>query len=148
MKQFAKPRVARALHGMACAAAVTPGRANDSPYFRTMQASAPRGSGDVPADSQYGGVENCQAIKNSGRRPAIWPRSDHKIEGEDAGAETLRFSGERPGAFRKLLRKRNNAESVFSSVKERFVGVVRAVKTKTQTVELLSACTRHNMTFA
>ena len=33
-------------------------------------------------------------------------------------------------------------------MKERFRGVVRAVKTKTQAVELLSTCTYHNMTFA
>ncbi len=37
------------------------------------------------------------------------------------------FLEEHPGTFRKLLRKRNNVESVFSSMKERFGGVVRAV---------------------
>ncbi len=60
----------------------------------------------------------------------------------------LRFLEEHPGTFRKLLRKRNNVESVFSSMKERFGGVVRAVKAKTQTVELLSMCVCYNMTFA
>ena len=56
---FAKPRVARALHGMVCAAAATPGGANDPPYLRDMPDMVPRGSGHMPADAQYGGVKNC-----------------------------------------------------------------------------------------
>ena len=148
VRQFAKPRVARALGGMVRAAAVTPGRANDSPYLREMLAGMPRGSGHMQADAQYCGVENCRAVRDSGRRAVIEPRTDYKIEGEDARAEMLRFLEERPGTFRKLLRKRNNVECVFSSMKERFGGVVRAVKTKTQTVELPSACICYNMAFA
>ena len=78
----------------------------------------PRGSGHVPADAQYCRVENCRAVRDGGRRRMIEPRADYKIEGEDAGAEMLRFPGEHPGAFRKMLRKRNNAGGVFSSVKK------------------------------
>ncbi len=120
VKQFAKLPVARALGGVTCFAAVTPGRANDSPYLREMPAGMPRGYNDMPADSQYGGVKNCQAVQDSGRCAVIEPRTDYKIEGEDARAEMLRFLEEYPGAFRKLLRKRNNVESVFSSMKEQF----------------------------
>ena len=148
VKQFAKPRIVHALGGMMCAAAVTPGRANDSPYLWEMLARMPRGSGDMLADAQYCGVENCQGARGGGRRPVTEPRSDYTTEGEDAGAETLGFSGERPGTFRKLLRKRNNIKSVFSSMKERFGGAVWAVKTKTQAAVLLPTCTCHNMTFA
>ena len=148
MKQFAKPRIARALHGKICAAAVTPGRANDSPYLGKMLARMPRGSGNMLADAQCCGVESCQAVQDSGHRPVIKPRTDYTIEGDDARAEMLRFLEEHPGTFRNILRKRNNVESVFSYMKERFGGVVRAVKTKTQIVELLSTCTYHNMTFA
>ena len=43
------------------------------------------------------------------------------------------FLEERPGAFRKMLRKSNNAKSVFLSVRERFGGVVRAVKANART---------------
>ena len=118
VKQFAKPRIARALGGKICAAAVTPGKANDSPYIREMLARMPRGSGDMLADSQYGGVKNCQAVQDSGRSAVIEPRTDYKIEGEDARAEMLRFLEEHPGTFRKLLRKRNNVESVSPSVKK------------------------------
>ena len=63
VRRFAKPRVARAPRGMVCAAAVTPGRANDSPYLGTMLARMPRGSGGIPADPQYGRVENCRAAR-------------------------------------------------------------------------------------
>ncbi len=77
--------------GTICAAAVTPDRANDSPYLREMLARMPRGSGDMLADAQYGGVENCQVVQDSGRRPVIEPRSDYTIEGEDARAQMLRF---------------------------------------------------------
>ena len=60
----------------------------------------------------------------------------------------LRFRDEHPGTFYGILRIRNNVESVFSSMKERFGGVVRALKTHTQAVELLSMCICYNMTFA
>ncbi len=148
VKQFAKLHIVHVFGGKICAAAVTPGKANDSPYLREMLTRMPRGSGDVLGDSQYGGVKNCRAVQDSGRRAVIDPRTDYVIEGEDARAEMLRFLKEHPGTFRKLLRKRNNVESVFSSMRERFGGVVRAVKAKTQTVELLSMCVCYNMTFA
>ena len=60
----------------------------------------------------------------------------------------MRFLEERPGTFRKLLRKRNNVESVSSSMKKRFGGVARAAKTNARAVELPSARTCRNMTFA
>ena len=40
----------------------------------------------------------------------------------------LGFGGERPRTFYSILRIRNNIESVFSAMKERFGGVVRALK--------------------
>ena len=36
VKQFAKLHIVHALGGMICSAAVTPGKANDSPYLREM----------------------------------------------------------------------------------------------------------------
>ena len=147
VKKFAKPRIAHSLHGKVYAAAVTPGKANDSPHLMAMIAMMPNGSGHVPADAQYGGMENCQAVRDSGRRRIIEPKSGYEIKGFNARADMLRFFEKHPGTFHKLLRKRNNVESVFSSMRERFGGVVRAVKTNAQTVELLSTCTYHNMTF-
>ena len=100
------------------------------------------------ADSQYGGVKNRRAVRDGGRRRIIEPRPDYTIEGEDAGAGMLGFPGERPGAFRKLLRKRNNVGGVFSSVKERFGGVARAAGAKTRAAGLPSVRAYHNVTFA
>ena len=59
VKQFAKLHTVYALGGMICAAAVTLGRANDSPYLGKMLARMPRGSGDMLTDVQYCGVKNC-----------------------------------------------------------------------------------------
>lgn len=64
VKRFARMHVAHALGGMPCAAAVTPDKANGSPYPGTMMVTMPRGSGYVPADTQYG-VENCRAKKTA-----------------------------------------------------------------------------------
>ena len=148
VKKFAKLHIIQTPHDKICSAMVTPGRANDSPYLRAMIAMMSRGSGYVLADAQYGRMENCQAVQDSGRRPVIEPKSGYEIKGFNARAEMLRFLEKHPGTFHKLLRKRNNVESVFSSMKERFRGVVRAVRTNTQTVELLSTCICYNMTFA
>ena len=60
----------------------------------------------------------------------------------------LRFRDEHPGTFYGILRTRNNVESVFSLMKERSGGVVRTLKTRTQSIELLSMCICYNMTFA
>ncbi len=148
MKQFAKPHVARALGGKICAATVTPGKANDSPYLREMPSGMPRGYSDVLGDSQYGGVKNCRAVRDGVRRRIIEPRPDHTIGGGDARAGMLGFPGERPGTFRKLLRKRNDAESVFSPVKEGLGGAARAAGAKTRAVELPSTRTCRDMAFA
>ena len=40
----------------------------------------------------------------------------------------LGFFEKHPGTFHRLSRKRNNAESVFPSMRERFGGVARAIK--------------------
>ena len=133
---------------MMCAATVTLGGASGPPHLREMPARMPRGSAHMPADAQYYGVENCRAAKDSGCRPAVEPRSNYEIEGGDAGAEMFRFPGERPGVFRKLLRKRNSVKDVFSPVKEGLGGAARAAGAKTQTVELPSTCTCRNMVFA
>ena len=93
-------------------------------------------------------MENREAIQNGVCRSIIKPKSGYKIKGFNVRAEMLGLFEKCPGAFRKLLRKRNNDESVFLSMKERFGSVVRAVKTNPHTVKLLSVCTYHNMTFA
>ena len=148
VRLFAKLHLIHALHGKICAATVTPGKANDSPYLRQMIEMLPQGTGNVLADSMYGGKKNCQSIKDSGRIPIIEPKSNYTIKGFNARADMLRFFEKHPRTFYKLLRLRNNVESIFSSIKARFSGMVRALKEHTQTVELLSKCICYNMTFA
>ena len=143
---FAKMHLIHTPQGKVCAAMVTPGKANDSPYLRKMIEMMPEGSGDVLGDAAYGGVKNCNAIRDSGRRAVIDVKSNATHKGLNARAEMLRLREEHPRTFHNILRIRNNVESVFS-MKERF-GWVRALKPHTQAVELLSMCICYNMTFA
>ena len=137
---YANLHVLQVGHGKMCAAVVTLGKANDSPYLRKMIEMLPKGFGYVMADAMYGGKKNCRTIADSGRKPIIEPKAGYKIKGHNARAEMLRFYEEHPGTFYKILRKRNNVESLFSSVKSRFKAMVRALQEHTQTVELLSKC--------
>ena len=148
VSDFAKLHLIQTLHGRICAATVTSGKDNDSPYLRQMIEMLPKGSGYVIADAMYGGKKNCNAIRDSGRTPIIEPKSGYKIKGFGARAEMLRFFEEHPRTFYKILRLRNNVESAFSSIKARFNGMVRALKEHTQTVELLSKCICYNLIFA
>ncbi len=142
-KKFVKLHIMHALHGMACAAVVTPGKSNDSPYLRAMMETLPKGDGDVSADAACGGVKNCNAIRDSDRRAVIDAKSNSVIRGFNARAEMLRLREEHPGTFYRILRLWNNVESAFSSMKARFGGVVRALKEKIQSAELLSTTVSH-----
>ena len=97
------------------------------------------------ADAAYGGIKNCNAIRDSGRRAIIDSKSNAIIKGFNARAAMLRFREAHPGTFHRMLRLRNNVESVFSSMKARFGGVVRAFKPHTQAVELLSMTICYHM---
>ncbi len=57
------------------------------------------------------------------------------------------FGEEHPGTFYRILCLRNNVESVFSSMKARFGGVVRALREKTRLAELLMMAVGYNMVF-
>ena len=132
---------------MACAAVLAPGIANNSPYLRAMIEMLPEGGGYILADAAYGGVENCDTILNIGRGAIIDVKSNAVIKGFNARVGMLGFGEEYPGTFHRILRLLNNVESVFSSMKARFGGVVRALSEKTQSAELLSM-TVCNMAFA
>ena len=69
--KFAKLHVTQTLHGAMCVAAATPGKVTDSPYLGVMIALMPQWSGCILAYVQYGGMENCQAAKNSGCSPIV-----------------------------------------------------------------------------
>lgn len=148
MRLVSKLHIMHTLHGMACATVVTPGKANDSPYLRLVVDTLPEGDGNILADAAYGGVKNCNTIRDSGRRAIIDSKSNAEIKGFNAKAEMLRFREEHPGAFHRILLLRNNVENVFSSMRARFGAVVRALKEGIQLAELLSMTVYYNMAFA
>ena len=83
-----------------------------------------------------------------GSGDVIDSKSNAMIKGFNARVEMLRFREEHPGTFHRLLLLWNNVESVFSSMKARFGGVVRTLKERTQSVKLLSMTVCYNMVFA
>ena len=90
-----------------------------------MVETLPEGDGYVLADAAYGGVMNCNAVRDSGRRPIIDTKSNAVIKGFNARAEMLRYRKKHPRTFYQILRLRNNVEM---SMKARFGSVVRALK--------------------
>ena len=97
MHYFAKMHLIHTPQGKVCAAMVTPGKANDSPYLRKMIEMMPEGSGDVLGRCGVrGGVKNCNAIRDSGRRAVIDVKSNATPKGLNARAEMLRFREEHP----------------------------------------------------
>ena len=110
VRLFSKLHIMHMLHGTVCAAVVAPGKVNDPPHLRQMIEMLPEGNGNVPADAACGGVKNCNAIRDGGRRAIIDSKSNAVIKGFNAGAEMLRFGEEHPGAFHRILRLRNNVK--------------------------------------
>ena len=97
VRLFAKLHIMHTLHGMACAAVVTPGKSDDSPYLRAMIETLPEGDGNVLAGAAHGGIKNCNAIRDSGRRTVIDSKSNAVIKGFNTRAEMLRFPRGAPG---------------------------------------------------
>ena len=110
VQDFAKLHLIHTPQGKICAAMVTPGKANDSPYLRKMIEMMPPGSGDVLADAAYGGIKNCNAIRDSGRRAVMECKSNATPKGLNARADMLRFREEHPRTFHNILRIRNNVK--------------------------------------
>ena len=99
VKDFVRLHAVRTHQGKIGAATFTPGEANDSPYLREMIKMMPSDSGDLLGDSAYGGVENCNAVPDSGRRPVINPKSNAVPNGNDVRAEMPIFRDEHPRTF-------------------------------------------------
>ena len=91
VQDFAKLHLIHTPHGKICAATVTPGNATDSPHLRKMIKMMPDGSGGVVGDAAYGGIKNCNAMRDSGRRAVIDPKSNVTPKGFNARAEMPRF---------------------------------------------------------
>ena len=108
VRQFANLHIMHTLHGMVCAATVTSGSAGDSPCLRLVVETLPEGDGDVLADAAYGGVKNCNAIRDSGRRATIDSKSNAVIKGFNARVRMLRLRDAHPGTFHRMPRLRSN----------------------------------------
>ena len=110
VQYFAKLHLIHTPYGKTCAATVTPGRANDSPYLRKMIEMMPPDSGDVLADAAYGSIKNCNAIRDSGRRAVMECKSNATPKGLNARAGMPGFREEHPRTFHNPLRIRNNVK--------------------------------------
>lgn len=96
----------------------------------------------------YEGVKNCNVIRDSSRRAVIDSKSNVIIKGFNARAEMLRFGEKRPGTFHQILRLRNNVKECLLVHEGAVRAVVRALKERTQSVELLSMTVCYNIAFA
>ena len=110
VQDFARLHLIHTPYGKICAAMVTPGKANDSPCLRKMIEMMPPGSGNVLADAAYGGIKNCNAIRDSGRRAVMECKPNATPKGLNARADMPRFREEHPRTFHNILRIRNNVK--------------------------------------
>lgn len=108
MKLFCKLHIMYTLHGMACATAVTPAKANDSPHRHLMMYTLP-GDRGILTDAAYGCVKNCNTISSSWRA-VINSKLNTMIKGFNARAELLKFRKGRPGTFYRILHLWNNVK--------------------------------------
>ena len=104
------------------------------------------GAGHVILDAAYDSKENCEAISKKGRMPIIYPKKNHVVKGFDARAKMLRRYHNDPDEYMSIYHQRSAVESVFSSIKERFSGIVRAKNFVNQKLELALRCICYNVT--
>ena len=144
---FVKLHLITAVNGMILAFSVTGAHAHDSPIFREMFKDWIRpGCGIVALDAAYYAAANCDIIVESGRVPVIKPKKNSTASGYSAiGKMTAWYKNDRD-SFLLAYGKRNLAESVFSSIKERTGAIVRAKSLSTQTAELFARVLYYNLT--
>ena len=65
VQDFTKLHAIHTPQGRICAVTVTPREVNDSLYMRKMIKVMPNGSGNLLGDSAYGGIKNCNALRDS-----------------------------------------------------------------------------------
>ena len=139
--KYVKLHLIRARGGKILACSITEGEESDSPQLREMLRQIPDYEGDDDVyflgDAAYNGKKNCKAITASGRIPIITPKKGQSPKGFNAWSDMLRLLEEHPHTYYGILRRRNNIENTFSSLKARFGTIVSTKSLKTQTIDLL-----------
>jgi len=127
-------------HGRIAACRVTPGRRHDSPVFGDdLLPQVPEADGGrryVILDAAYDSYANCAATGDGGRIPVILPRGGYAVRGFNARARMLKWFREDRDGSGKTYHRRSLVEAVFSSIKERFGGTVRAMSLPMQSLRL------------
>jgi len=127
-----------------------PGRRHGSPVFRDdLLPRVPDADGGrryVILDAAYDSYANCAATEDGGRIPAMLPRGGYSVCGFNARARMLkRFREDRDGSGG-TYRRRSLVEAVFSSIRARFGGTVRAVSISMQSLRLTPRVFCYNLT--
>ena len=137
--KYVKLHIIRARWSKILACTVTEGEENDSPQPRKLLNQIPKYDGDENVhflgDAAYVGKENCKAITESGRIPILTPKKGQSSKGFNAWSNMLKFLKEHPRTYYGILRRRNNVENAFSSLKARFGTIVQTKSLKTQTID-------------
>ncbi len=144
-RDFLKLHAVTTADGIIVAFAVTDGTAGDAPAFRRMCPSLPSGRGHVILDAAYLSREICEMVEATGREPVIRPKSNTSDRGFDARGRMMRRYRRDTEAFMRTYGKRNVVESVFSSIKRRIAGTLRARTRRTQRTELSCIALGYNV---
>lgn len=156
-KRFQKKRTTVKLHAMCgvhtniiTSAEVSPGEANDSPFFRGLVEETARyfEISEVYADGAYTSNENRRYVLIWGAEPFIAFRSNSVEDGEWKSAiwkQMLRQFQDKESEFWKHYHNRNNIESTFSSLKRTITDRLRSKFFPAQVNEALCMVLCHNL---
>lgn len=131
-------------------AAVTDGRAGDSPMFRVIArelGEAGYSGGDMLGDSAYLARVNCDLAKELGFEPLFHPKSNTtaRAGGSSAWKAMVRLWRDDRETFKDHYRHRGNVESAFSTVKRLFGPCVHSRNPAAQDCEILLKVLCHNI---
>jgi len=131
-------------------AAVTDGRAGDSPMFRVLarelSAAGFRG-GDMLGDAAYLARVNCDLARDFGFTPYFHPKvnTTPKAGGSSAWRAMVLLWRDHRDVFREHYRHRGNVESAFSTIKRLFGSCVYSRDPAAQDGEILLKVLCHNL---
>lgn len=135
-------------HGIA-SLKVTSASEGDSPQLEELLANARNKNVDVrelSADKAYSKIERFATLEKMGIAPFIPFRADAVIHAEaDAWSRHLAEFLFRKEHWLPHYHRRSNVETVFSMIKGKFGGSIRAKRPRSQINEVLCKCLAHNL---